>query len=137
VTTSILEVTLGRPKLFYHCELPGEPMPWKRVGRYNHNPSREHQKKIADQVRMALPQLGRVDETSRWGVRFRFFSRFANVGDWDNLAKNICDALNGVVWKDDKSIREALVWVVPHERPRTELLMYPITDDYLATRSNL
>lgn len=24
--------------------------------------------------------------------------------DWDNIAKNICDALNGVVYPDDKAI---------------------------------
>lgn len=24
--------------------------------------------------------------------------------DWDNISKNICDALNGIVWPDDKAI---------------------------------
>ena len=31
------------------------------------------------------------------------------VPDWDNVAKAVCDALNGVVWVDDKQIVDAVV----------------------------
>lgn len=31
------------------------------------------------------------------------------VPDWDNVAKAVCDALNGVVWEDDKQIVDAVV----------------------------
>lgn len=30
-------------------------------------------------------------------------------GDWDNHGKTICDALNGVLWEDDRWIREGTV----------------------------
>ena len=29
--------------------------------------------------------------------------------DWDNISKNICDALNGVAWSDDKAITDGAV----------------------------
>ena len=29
--------------------------------------------------------------------------------DWDNISKNICDALNGIAWPDDKAIVEGTV----------------------------
>jgi Holliday junction resolvase RusA-like endonuclease len=29
--------------------------------------------------------------------------------DWDNLAKSVCDALNGVMWKDDSQVFDAHV----------------------------
>lgn len=29
--------------------------------------------------------------------------------DWDNISKNICDALNGVAWPDDKAITDGSV----------------------------
>lgn len=29
--------------------------------------------------------------------------------DWDNISKNICDALNGVAWPDDKAITDGAV----------------------------
>lgn len=29
--------------------------------------------------------------------------------DWDNISKNICDALNGIAWPDDKAIVDGAV----------------------------
>lgn len=29
--------------------------------------------------------------------------------DWDNISKNICDALNGIAWPDDKAIVDGSV----------------------------
>ena len=46
--------------------------------------------------------------TGAVAVTYRFFgSRM----DWDNPCKLLGDALNGVVWKDDKQIIEAHVYV--------------------------
>ena len=132
---SLLEIHLRRPKIYYHCEIPGEAMPWKRPGQYHHNASERDQERILDAVQMACPRIKRDDGCTKWGIRFRFFTNYANVGDWDNLAKNICDALQGRVWQNDRMIREAYVVIVPHKRPRTEILLYPITDDYLAART--
>lgn len=45
-------------------------------------------------------------------------------GDWDNLAKSTCDALNGLAWRDDAQIYSATVekWVAAgDELPRVEI----------------
>jgi Holliday junction resolvase RusA-like endonuclease len=38
--------------------------------------------------------------------------------DWDNIAKIICDALNGIAWRDDKQIRNGSVCRKYSECPR-------------------
>jgi Holliday junction resolvase RusA-like endonuclease len=46
--------------------------------------------------------------------------------DWDNLAKGFCDALNGVLWRDDHQIAEALVRVyvaAGDESPRVDCVV--------------
>jgi Holliday junction resolvase RusA-like endonuclease len=49
----------------------------------------------------------------------RFYT--GNAGkDWDNMAKLVCDALNGVLWKDDRQVIFAQVKVRPaHGKPGT------------------
>src|SRR6266498_5635691 len=46
--------------------------------------------------------------------------------DWDNLAKLVCDALNGIAWRDDDQIAHALV-VKGYDaaNPRTEVTVQP------------
>jgi Holliday junction resolvase RusA-like endonuclease len=39
----------------------------------------------------------------------RGFEMPTKVPDWDNVAKAVCDALNGVVWIDDKQVVDAVV----------------------------
>lgn len=47
---------------------------------------------------------------------------FGCRGDWDNLAKSICDALNGIAYDDDRQIEEAHVFVDRHAKhSRTEI----------------
>lgn len=47
--------------------------------------------------------------------------------DWENLAKSICDALNGVCYKDDGQICRADIMKYYHEKvgvPRTVVAIY-------------
>jgi Holliday junction resolvase RusA-like endonuclease len=47
-----------------------------------------------------------------------------DAGDWDNYAKNVCDALRGVAFRDDKQIvRGAGVKLRDEQNPRTEVLV--------------
>jgi len=45
--------------------------------------------------------------------------------DWDNLAKTVCDALNGVAWKDDAQIARATV-EKKYGRPGWEITVIPL-----------
>jgi Holliday junction resolvase RusA-like endonuclease len=46
--------------------------------------------------------------------------RVARRGDWDNYAKAVCDACNGILWPDDRCIVEAhVVLGVNADNPRT------------------
>ena len=43
--------------------------------------------------------------------------------DWDNIGKIICDALNGIAWKDDAQIVDGHVLKHYSEVPRTDVLI--------------
>lgn len=81
--------------------------------------ARECQAEAARQ-RMSLPIDG------RFVIRMAFYSSAkptaAHPGDWDNLAKTVCDGLNGVAYADDSQIDQARVRVhrgVPKAEERT------------------
>ena len=46
-------------------------------------------------------------------IELKFYRKFKptsrNYGDFDNLAKAICDALNGIVYKDDSQIVRCVI----------------------------
>lgn len=43
--------------------------------------------------------------------------------DWDNYAKLVCDALNGLFWKDDSQVVTAVVKKYYSDTPRIEVSM--------------
>lgn len=59
-------------------------------------------------------------------VTLRFFGVEA---DWDNLAKAVCDGMNGIVYNDDRQIVEAHVYVTRRAHPaRVEVEVRPIAE---------
>lgn len=46
--------------------------------------------------------------------------------DWDNIAKLVCDALNGVAFDDDKQIVSARVEKLYGETPKTVVTVYTL-----------
>jgi crossover junction endodeoxyribonuclease RusA len=59
-------------------------------------------------------------------VFVNFYCRRKGRGDVDNLAKTVLDALNEIVWADDKQVVHLDAWVtdisrVKGEFPRTEI----------------
>jgi Holliday junction resolvase RusA-like endonuclease len=63
-------------------------------------------------------------ETAALEVALKFFTATAVRGDIDNLVKTVLDALNGVVWKDDKQITALYAEVTEKDpRPRTEIFV--------------
>lgn len=50
--------------------------------------------------------------------------------DWDNLGKGISDALEGIVYVNDKQVRDAHVWLkdCPAKERRAEIVVSPLQD---------
>lgn len=52
-----------------------------------------------------------------------------NQGDWENFAKGPCDALNGILYKDDKAITIGVVSkLLDPKNPRMEIHLWRISD---------
>jgi len=48
--------------------------------------------------------------------------------DADNLTKFVCDALNGIFWRDDSCVSVLIVTKRYSERPRTEIEILKLTE---------
>jgi len=48
--------------------------------------------------------------------------------DWDNIGKIVCDALNGIAFKDDSMVVDGRVCKYFANRPRVEVIISDITD---------
>ncbi len=103
--------------------VPGQPVPKARPrvvkGRaYTPHRTAGAEKRIAEYLKVKYPHL--VPVAVRVDVSLMFHLKGAQTADWDNLAKLVCDALNGKVWLDDRQIATATVEVVEHSNsPRT------------------
>jgi Holliday junction resolvase RusA-like endonuclease len=90
--------------------VPGEPSAqgqaqsraWGHVHAAQDNASRGT---VREYLKVAYPHL-RPSE-SAYAVTLEFQFKGVGRGDWDNYAKLVCDALNGIVWMDDRQIRKA------------------------------
>ena len=68
-----------------------------------------------------MPRPGRLVWKTRPMPREPYTS---SRNDWDNLGKSVCDALNGVAWRDDGQIVRATVerwYAAGDESPHVEL----------------
>jgi Holliday junction resolvase RusA-like endonuclease len=95
--------------------VPGPPQTWKRTNtfkgrRITDKAMKAYQNRIRGYAsvsgvrRMDGPLSIRVDV---------YLARMA--GDWDNYGKNVCDALNGIAYDDDRQIVDGRV--VKHRDP--------------------
>jgi Holliday junction resolvase RusA-like endonuclease len=55
--------------------------------------------------------------------------------DWDNLAKLVCDALNGIAWRDDAHVTVARCIKVYGEQPRTVVRWWQMTPEEAAAEA--
>ena len=49
--------------------------------------------------------------------------------DWDNIGKIVCDALNGIAYRDDSAVVDGRVRKYYAEKPRVEVTITDITDE--------
>lgn len=65
------------------------------------------QEKVADVA--SLNMRGKDMLTGLITIELQFFLSDKRRKDWDNLSKGVCDALNGIVYKDDSQIEQATI----------------------------
>lgn len=93
--------------------VPGDPIPWERArtgGGHHVTPPRT--RAWQDLVKHHALNAIRPPDRRHGGpvsIRLRFWRETRRKCDWDNLAKSVCDALNGIAWEDDSQIDIALV----------------------------
>lgn len=49
--------------------------------------------------------------------------------DWDNIGKIVCDALNGIAWKDDAQIVDGRVIKHYSEHPHTDVMILEASNE--------
>lgn len=96
----------------YHGSIPGEIVPYVRVGQERHTvrAKRYHESRNRLRDELALATIGQsVAGETEYAVELHFY-RWRQSGDIDNLAKSFLDAANRVLWFDDKSVTELHVF---------------------------
>ena len=71
--------------------------------------------KSAGKKKSALMQAGKIRPTKK--------------PDWDNIGKIVCDALNGIAFKDDSQVVEATVTKQFSTLPRVEVTIEEVSTD--------
>jgi Holliday junction resolvase RusA-like endonuclease len=107
--------------------VPGNPIPKARArvlrtGRsYTPRTTQEHE----ETVRVCAVKAGVRPENGPIRMNLHFFRENAQRCDWDNLAKCVTDALNGIAYEDDSQIVQCHVLKdVDRENPRTEVEIF-------------
>lgn len=102
-------------------EIPGRPMSWKRTNTYGKRKltpvkMRDRQKAVRLLARAAGCEL--IDGAVRLEVECHYKDR-RSLGDVDNLAKLIQDALEGVAYANDRQVCELVARRVVDGEERT------------------
>jgi Holliday junction resolvase RusA-like endonuclease len=113
-------ITYTEPE-YVSFEVPGVPVPWMRAakkGKRHFTPPRmaEAQQRIAYAFNIAAGSTW--NKSGMFQVTYEFVLPNYHTKDWDNLAKNLGDALNTLAWEDDAQVMGATVRkVVDPTRP--------------------
>ena len=109
--------------------IPGRPVPAVRMTqneaklmRYGRHPTNKSLQQKYDRIKRYLDYKDTVAWTAK-GSRVPFYEStvrieidiYTNgvVGDWDNYGKSICDALQDVVYKNDRQVKGGRVDIHP------------------------
>lgn len=75
----------------------------------------------------AFLQPPKSDSKTRRNLKLQNFLRPTKKPDWDNVAKIVCDALNGTAYHDDAQIVFGAVGKFYAEMPRVEIVISEVT----------
>ena len=116
-----------------HFSIDTKPIPQARprVGRFNtYEPERctNYKSLISWTAKQAMQ--GKTLFTSPIRIDIKVFRNQSptskQYGDWDNHAKSVCDALNGIVYEDDAQIVDGRVQMFKDKNQRVEVM---VTDE--------
>ena len=111
-------------------EILGQPVAKARprLGRYGgiYTPTATTDQE--ERIRWAFLAAGYSPQTrtaSSFALLVRCYFKGKALSDWDNLGKLVSDALNGMVWKDDRQVTMATVEKFAQDpNPRTEVRIW-------------
>jgi len=115
-------------KVLINLVLRGEPLAWKRASRCGartfDNPENAKAKEfLVERFEMAYPRFVPIEKRDL-GVQL-FFQTMFDSKDKDNMEKLVNDAFNGVIWADDRRIKEGYQRVrVWPSKPFTQIVVY-------------
>lgn len=106
----------------------GDPVPWERArtgAGWHVTPPKT--RAWQTRVKVAARQAKVKPTRKRVRVWLTFYRASKRRCDWDNLAKSVCDALNGIAWVDDTQIHEAHVTKhISSERPHVSVTIQEV-----------
>lgn len=117
----------------------GKPVAWQRTSTWQGRKltpkgQRAYQAKVRHAALVAMTRKWNPDQ--RFAVKVVAYGHPKQRFDLDNVAKQIGDALNGVVWTDDRRIDVfGIVRRVDRERPRVEV--HVVAYDPAAERADI
>lgn len=99
--------------------IPGHPVPAVRMTQRGKWVKKRAQKylRYKDMVAWAAKVVGVKPTDKPVAILIDVYVN-GRPGDWDNYGKVICDALNGIAWKDDRQVKDGRVRV--HECGKEE-----------------
>lgn len=118
------------PALTFH--VPGNPRSWKRAARgkgftYVDPESAAYRNLVALSAVAARPAVWFPTHRFSCAIEVTYPTR--GRADLDNVAKQVCDALNGILWVDDSQVDELHVkrlWT--HETPGVRVVLFVLPD---------
>lgn len=125
---------IPKGKIVVHQIFRGEPHAWQRAtqgkfGRFRLVDSPENvkaKKELVEKFEWKYPRFAPIARQRNLGTQM-FFQTCSTSKDKDNMEKLVNDAFNGVIWIDDRQIKEGYqrVRVVPESMPAfTQLVVY-------------
>jgi Holliday junction resolvase RusA-like endonuclease len=115
-------------KILINVVIEGEPLAWKRASRCGarsfDNPENAKAKEyLVERFEWAYPRFAPIEKRDL-GVQMFFQTQFDSK-DKDNMEKLVNDAFNGVIWADDRRIKEGYQRVnVWPRKPFTQIVVY-------------
>jgi len=113
--------------------VPGRPRPKQRPRKGKHGnmytprETQEYERKVAWYALKAMQGKGKI--TGPVGVEIRLYFKGKRVADIDNCAKAIMDGMVGVIYNDDRQVRELRISRHGDKEERAEARVWPIEEE--------
>lgn len=90
-----------------------------RFGVYKTKGAKEFQERVAVAIHNINKDTAKFPMSGELEIDLKFVFKDKRRRDWDNYAKVLCDAMNGIVYVDDSQIKKATVEMLVGREART------------------